>query len=86
MYQKGDRRRLRGARSGTSTTSTRTALDAAYDTQGNFSDETTVPDMWWIEGVAEYVSYSYRKVTDTEAVSEAADPPVCAEHTVAEHV
>ncbi|MBS2539886.1 collagenase [Catenulispora sp. NF23] len=48
------------------------ALDAEYDTKGDFAAETTVPDIWWIEGVAEYVSYSYRNVTDTEAVSEAA--------------
>jgi len=48
------------------------ALDAEYDTKGDFGAETTVPDIWWIEGVAEYVSYSYRNVTDTEAVSEAA--------------
>ncbi|WP_194913758.1 collagenase [Catenulispora rubra] len=48
------------------------ALDAEYDTKGDFSAEITVPDIWWIEGIAEYVSYSYRGVTDTEAVSEAA--------------
>ncbi|ACU69552.1 Microbial collagenase [Catenulispora acidiphila DSM 44928] len=48
------------------------ALDAEYDTKGDFTAEIVVPDIWWIEGVAEYVSYSYRDVTDTEAVSEAA--------------
>ncbi|WP_052441732.1 collagenase, partial [Streptacidiphilus anmyonensis] len=47
-------------------------LDGRYDMLGDFTAETTVPDVWWIEGVAEYVSYTYRGVTDTEAVAEAA--------------
>ncbi|MFI6686512.1 collagenase [Streptomyces sp. NPDC050485] len=46
-------------------------LDGRYDMKGDFGQETTVPDVWWIEGLAEYVSYSYRGVTDTEAVTEA---------------
>ena len=49
------------------------ALDGRYDMLGDFTAETTVPDVWWIEGLAEYVSYSYRNVTDTEAVTEAAN-------------
>ncbi|MGW2254210.1 collagenase [Kitasatospora sp. NPDC001660] len=48
------------------------ALDARYDMKGNFSQQIAVPDVWWIEGVAEYVSYTYRGVTDTQAVTEAA--------------
>ncbi len=47
-------------------------LDGRYDMKGDFSQEITVPDIWWIEGLAEFVSYSYRGVTDTEAVAEAA--------------
>ncbi|MDH6108622.1 microbial collagenase [Kitasatospora sp. MAP12-15] len=47
-------------------------LDGRYDTKGDFASEVTVPDVWWIEGLAEYVSYTYRGVTDTEAVAEAA--------------
>ncbi|WP_269857519.1 collagenase [Streptomyces sp. RPT161] len=47
-------------------------LDGRYDMKGDFSQEITVPDVWWIEGLAEYVSYRYRGVTDTEAVAEAA--------------
>ncbi|MEZ0115784.1 microbial collagenase [Catenulispora sp. EB89] len=43
-----------------------------YDMKGDFGSQVTVPDVWWIEGQAEYVSYSYRGVTDTEAVAEAA--------------
>ncbi|MDH6125799.1 collagenase [Kitasatospora sp. GP82] len=46
-------------------------LDGRYDMKGDFTQEITVPDIWWIEGLAEYVSYSYRGVTDTEAVAEA---------------
>ncbi|MGG2459291.1 collagenase [Streptomyces sp. RGM 3693] len=46
-------------------------LDGRFDMKGDFAQETTVPDVWWIEGLAEYVSYSYRGVTDTEAVAEA---------------
>ncbi|MEZ0068671.1 microbial collagenase [Streptacidiphilus sp. MAP12-20] len=47
-------------------------LDARYDMKGDFSQEITVPDIWWIEGLAEYDSYTYRGITDTEAVTEAA--------------
>ncbi|MFF7634477.1 collagenase [Kitasatospora sp. NPDC008050] len=47
------------------------ALDGRYDMKGDFTQQTTVPDVWWIEGVAEYVSYTYRNVTDTGAVAEA---------------
>ncbi|MFJ1751811.1 collagenase [Kitasatospora sp. NPDC088134] len=46
-------------------------LDNIYDMKGNFTTETSVPDIWWIEGVAEYESYSYRGVTDTQAMTEA---------------
>ncbi|WP_035796912.1 M9 family metallopeptidase [Kitasatospora mediocidica] len=49
------------------------ALDARYDTKGDFTAETAVPDVWWIEGLAEYVSYTYRGVPDTEAIGEAAN-------------
>ncbi|KIQ64863.1 collagenase [Kitasatospora griseola] len=46
-------------------------LDNIYDMKGNFTTETSVPDIWWIEGVAEYESYGYRGVTDTQAMTEA---------------
>ena len=45
------------------------ALDGRFDMKGNFTQQTSVPDVWWIEGVAEYVSYTYRNVTDTGAVA-----------------
>ncbi|MEZ0094474.1 collagenase [Streptacidiphilus sp. EB129] len=47
------------------------ALDGRLDMKGDFTQQTTVPDVWWIEGVAEYVSYSYRNMTDAGAVAEA---------------
>ncbi|MDH6108410.1 microbial collagenase [Kitasatospora sp. MAP12-15] len=46
-------------------------MQGAYDMKGTFATEITVPDIWWIEGQAEYVSYSYRGVTDTDAVTQA---------------
>ncbi|MFI9361608.1 collagenase [Kitasatospora sp. NPDC053057] len=47
------------------------ALDGRLDMKGDFTQQISVPDVWWIEGVAEYVSYTYRNVTDTGAVAEA---------------
>ncbi|MFB7617090.1 collagenase [Kitasatospora sp. NPDC056181] len=47
-------------------------LDSIYDMKGNFTTEISVPDIWWIEGVAEYESYAYRGTTDTQAMAEAA--------------
>ncbi|MEV7026343.1 collagenase [Kitasatospora sp. NPDC093558] len=47
-------------------------LDNIYDMKGNFTTEISVPDIWWIEGVAEYESYAYRGTTDTQAMTEAA--------------
>ncbi len=52
-------------------------MQAAYDMKGDFATQITVPDIWWIEGQAEYVSYSYRGVTDTGAVT------VASQHTYA---
>jgi microbial collagenase len=46
-------------------------LDARYDMKGDFTQQISVPDVWWIEGLAEYVSYGYRGVTDAQAVAEA---------------
>ncbi|MEV6026025.1 collagenase [Streptomyces sp. NPDC052036] len=46
-------------------------LDARDDMKGDFTQQTAVPDIWWIEGLAEYVSYGYRGVTDAEAVADA---------------
>ncbi|MFH9400977.1 collagenase [Streptomyces sp. NPDC017638] len=46
-------------------------LDARDDMKGDFGRQTSVPDVWWIEGIAEYVSYGYRGLTDGQAVQEA---------------
>ncbi|WP_406340328.1 collagenase [Streptomyces sp. NBC_00648] len=47
-------------------------LDGRYDMAGDFEAGEAVPDIWWIEGFAEYVSYSYRGLPDTEAIADAA--------------
>ncbi|MBD0742567.1 hypothetical protein BG418_13900 [Streptomyces sp. CBMA152] len=47
-------------------------LDGRYDMAGDFNAGQAVPDIWWIEGFAEYVSYSYRGLPDTEAIADAA--------------
>ncbi|MER8116000.1 collagenase [Streptomyces sp. NPDC094031] len=47
-------------------------LQSVYDMKGDFGTQVTVPDVWWIEGQAEYVSYTYRNVTDDGAITEAA--------------
>ncbi|MFJ8631996.1 collagenase [Streptomyces sp. NPDC093568] len=46
-------------------------LDAVHNMKGDFAQQTSVPDVWWIEGVAEYVSYGYRRITYDQAVTEA---------------
>ncbi|MEU1072924.1 MULTISPECIES: collagenase [unclassified Streptomyces] len=47
-------------------------LDGRYDMAGDFEAGEAVPDIWWVEGFAEYVSYSYRGLPDTEAIADAA--------------
>lgn len=47
-------------------------LDGRYDMYGDFGAGVTTPTIWWIEGFAEYVSYSYRKIVYDAAVAEAA--------------
>ncbi|MCP2337450.1 M9 family metallopeptidase [Actinomadura rupiterrae] len=46
-------------------------LDGRYDQYGDFDASTAKPDIWWVEGVAEYVSYSYRNLAYTDALNEA---------------
>lgn len=46
-------------------------IDARDDMKGDFAQQTTVPDVWWIEGLAEYASYGYRGLVDEQAVAEA---------------
>ncbi|MBV2153244.1 M9 family metallopeptidase [Kitasatospora sp. SUK 42] len=47
-------------------------LDGRFDMYGDFNAGMTTPTVWWVEGFAEYVSYSYRKVTNDGAVAAAA--------------
>ncbi|MFD7061263.1 M9 family metallopeptidase [Streptomyces sp. NPDC059906] len=46
-------------------------LDGRFDMYGDFDANITTPTIWWVEGFAEYVSYSYRGVPYTEAMTEA---------------
>ncbi|QMU77297.1 PKD domain-containing protein [Streptacidiphilus sp. PB12-B1b] len=48
-------------------------LDARYDTQGTWEEMETVPNIWWIEGISGYITYSYRGITDTDAVTDAGE-------------
>ncbi|MDH6115884.1 microbial collagenase [Kitasatospora sp. GAS204A] len=48
-------------------------LDGRFDTYGDFTAATSTADtIWWIEGLAEYDSYTYRGLVDTDAVADAA--------------
>ncbi|HVJ61139.1 MAG TPA: collagenase, partial [Tahibacter sp.] len=47
-------------------------LDGRFDMYGDFGDAISQKTIWWIEGLAEYMSYSYRNVTNTSAVAQAA--------------
>ncbi|MFI8086011.1 collagenase [Kitasatospora sp. NPDC086009] len=46
-------------------------LDGRFDMAGDFNAGMTTPTVWWVEGFAEYVSYSYRKVSYDAAMSAA---------------
>ncbi|MFE0100485.1 M9 family metallopeptidase [Streptomyces sp. NPDC059009] len=46
-------------------------LDGRYDMYGDFNAGQTHPAVWWIEGAAEYVSYSYRNLPYDAALKEA---------------
>ncbi|WP_328695201.1 M9 family metallopeptidase [Streptomyces sp. NBC_00342] len=47
-------------------------LDGRFDMAGDFEAGITTPTIWWVEGFAEYVSYSYRDVTYDDAITQAA--------------
>jgi microbial collagenase len=52
-------------------------LDGRFDTAGNFADiplAAPYSALWYLEGVAEYVSYSFRHLVYGEALAEAANP------------
>ncbi|MBD3931817.1 collagenase [Streptomyces chumphonensis] len=46
-------------------------LDGRFNLHGGFADNIATPTVWWIEGFAEYVSYSYRGLRYDAAVTEA---------------
>ncbi|MFG2985086.1 collagenase [Streptomyces sp. NPDC048258] len=46
-------------------------LDGRHDMYGDFAAGQTTPTVMWIEGFAEYVSYSYRGITYDRAIEEA---------------
>lgn len=46
-------------------------LDGRFDMHGDFTSNVSTPTIWWIEGFAEYVSYSYRNVSYDAAITEA---------------
>ncbi|MFI0793500.1 collagenase [Micromonospora rubida] len=46
-------------------------LDGRFDMYGDFTANISTPTIWWIEGFAEYVSYSYRQETYQAAITEA---------------
>ncbi|TWE20459.1 collagenase [Kitasatospora atroaurantiaca] len=47
-------------------------LDGRFDMYGDFDAGVSTPTIWWIEGFAEYVSYSYRNVSYDAAIAQAA--------------
>ncbi|MFZ4270929.1 M9 family metallopeptidase [Streptomyces arboris] len=46
-------------------------LDGRFTMAGDFADGMTTPTVWWVEGFAEYISYSYRRLTYDAAIAEA---------------
>ncbi|MFF5208503.1 collagenase [Streptosporangium sp. NPDC000396] len=47
-------------------------LDGRFDMYGDFAAGTSTPTIWWVEGFAEFVSYSYRREVYQAAITEAA--------------
>ncbi|MET9658390.1 M9 family metallopeptidase [Streptomyces sp. NPDC006510] len=48
-------------------------LDGRYNMYGDFAAGMTTPTVWWVEGFAEFVSYSYRKLDYEAAIAQAAN-------------
>ncbi|MGY0231080.1 collagenase [Longispora urticae] len=46
-------------------------LDGRYNMYGDFDAGMTVPNIWWVEGFAEYISYTYRGENYTDAINQA---------------
>ncbi|MFB7619909.1 collagenase [Kitasatospora sp. NPDC056181] len=47
-------------------------LDGRYNMYGDFEAGITTPTIWWVEGIAENISYGYRNVRNDDAIAEAA--------------
>ncbi|MGW1641338.1 collagenase [Streptomyces lavendulae] len=47
-------------------------LDGRYNMAGDFDASLTTPTIWWVEGIAENISYGYRGVRNADAIAEAA--------------
>ncbi|WP_033259357.1 MULTISPECIES: collagenase [Kitasatospora] len=47
-------------------------LDGRFDFYGDYEAGQTNPNIWWIEGFAEYMSYTYRDVRYDDAIAQAA--------------
>ncbi|MEU8432800.1 collagenase [Streptomyces sp. NPDC029216] len=46
-------------------------LDGRYDMAGDFEAGMTTPTVWWVEGIAENISYGYRGERNADAIAEA---------------
>lgn len=46
-------------------------LDGRFDMHGDFEENMTTPTVWWVEGFAEYLSYTYRNEVYADALAEA---------------
>ncbi|CAM5476302.1 hypothetical protein GCM10010329_30310 [Streptomyces spiroverticillatus] len=47
-------------------------LDGRYNMHGDFEAGMTTPTIWWVEGIAENISYGYRNERNAAAIAEAA--------------
>ncbi|MFB6893109.1 collagenase [Kitasatospora sp. NPDC056327] len=47
-------------------------LDGRYNMAGDFEASQTTPTIWWVEGIAENISYGYRGERNADAIAEAA--------------
>ncbi|MGW6917013.1 collagenase [Kitasatospora sp. NPDC054939] len=46
-------------------------LDGRYNMHGDFEAGITTPTIWWVEGIAENISYGYRNERNSAAIAEA---------------
>ncbi|MFE2722477.1 collagenase [Kitasatospora sp. NPDC059327] len=46
-------------------------LDGRYNMAGDFEAGIVTPTIWWVEGIAENISYGYRNVRNSDAIAEA---------------